>query len=244
VVSCAGWTDVDGAEAGAQAQLGAMAVNASAARVLAVQCRAAGARLLHLSTDYVFDGRAGTPYVEGAPPRPTSVYGASKAAGEWAVLAAGGQVVRTAWLHDGDRGRSFVATMAALARQGRTAAVVADQTGQPTWVRPLAERLVALGARPDLAGPRVLHATCGGQATRHALACEVYRLCGADPALVTPTSSTATGAARPAYSVLADTRSAALGLGPMPPWTKALAAALGGSEDGRPTDAPSVEAGR
>jgi dTDP-4-dehydrorhamnose reductase len=231
VVSCAAWTDVDAAESSPAAQRAAMAVNARAAGRLAVACRAAGARILHLSTDYVFDGTASTPYREDAPPRPASVYGATKLAGEWAVLAAGGQVVRTAWLHDGDRGRSFVATMAARARAGRTAVVVADQTGQPTWVRPLAERLVAIGTLPDRPrAPRVLHATCTGQTTWYALAREVYRLCGADPELVAPTTSAAIAttrpAPRPAYAVLADSRTAGLGLAPMPHWLDALAAAV------------------
>jgi dTDP-4-dehydrorhamnose reductase len=186
--------------------------------------------MLHLSTDYVFDGTAAEPYREDAQPRPASVYGASKLAGERAVLSAGGRVVRTAWLHDGPRGRSFAATMAALATAGRPAAVVADQTGQPTWVGPLAERLVALGTLADWQRtPGILHATCTGQTTWYCLAREVYRLCGADLELVGPTSAAAVAATRPAprpaYAVLADTRTAALGLDPMPNWLDALAAA-------------------
>ena len=142
VVSCAGWTDVDGAEDAPSPRSMAMRVNADGVGRLAVACRFAGARLLHVSTDYVFDGAARMPYVEDAQAHPLSGYGVSKLAGEWSVLAEGGCVVRTAWLHDGAHGRSFVATMAARARAGEPARVVHDQVGQPTWVRPLARRLI------------------------------------------------------------------------------------------------------
>ncbi len=226
VVCCAAWTDVDGAEAHEAA---AAAVNGRGVASLAGACADAGVRLLHVSTDYVFDGSADRPYAEEALPAPVTAYGRTKLAGEGAVTAWGGTVVRTAWLHDGPRGRSFVATMGARALSGEPSVVVADQRGQPTWVRPLAERLVALGGVPGPLPP-VLHATCAGETTWYDLAREVYRLSGADPGLVTPTTTAAVArpARRPAYSVLADTRSGALGLPPMPGWQPALTRAMEG----------------
>ena len=111
--------------------------------------------------------------------------------------------------------------------------MVDDQVGQPTWVRPLAERLVALGVASDAAGRRpsgILHLASAGQTTWFGLARAVYGRCGADPDLVVPTTSAVMAltrpAARPAYSVLADTRSAAYGIEPMPDWRQALAVSL------------------
>ncbi len=232
VVSCAAWTDVDGAQDAATGHAAA-AVNTAGAGRLAVAVASCGARLLHLSTDYVFDGAAAQPYAEDADPAPLSVYGATKRAGELLVLAAGGCVVRSAWLHDGARGRSFVATMAGRAAAAEPVEVVDDQVGQPTWVRPLAERLVALGVAVDGAGrppDGIVHLASAGRTSWYGLAREVYRLSGADPALVSATTAAALAptrpAPRPAYSVLADTRSASFGLTPMPSWDAALADSL------------------
>jgi dTDP-4-dehydrorhamnose reductase len=239
VVSCAAYNDVDGAQDRGPGAAAAVAVNVDGIGRLAAAARDAGARLLHLSTDYVMDGTSPTPYREDAPTAPLQTYGASKLAGEVLVLDAGGAVVRTAWLHDGAAGRSFVATMTARARAGEPATVVADQVGQPTWVVPLAERLVALGSATDSDGHPpggVLHLVGAGAASRFDLARSVYTLCGADPGLVSRTTREETEARaategrtvapRPAYSVLADTRSAVYGLEPMPAWDAMLADSL------------------
>ena len=128
VVNCAAWTDVDGAEADEAA---ALECNGVAPGLLAESANAVGARLIHISTDYVFDGSSTRPYVESDPTGPRSAYGRTKLAGERAVQAAGGPhaIARTAWLF-GTGGRNFVATMLSLAADGREAvSVVSDQVG-------------------------------------------------------------------------------------------------------------------
>ncbi|GHC51217.1 dTDP-4-dehydrorhamnose reductase [Streptomyces cinnamoneus] len=221
VVNCAAWTDVDGAEAH---EAGALAVNATAVRALARACRHTGARLLHVSTDYVFDGTGRTPYAENVRPAPRTAYGRTKLAGERAALTghpAGATVVRTAWLY-GAAGRTFVGTMTERARAGEQVRVVDDQHGQPTWARDVAARLLALGTGP--ARPGILHATAGGRTTWYELAREVYRLAGADPALVTPIGSADLNrpAPRPAWSVLGHEGWHATGLSPLRHWRTAL----------------------
>ncbi len=134
MVNAAAWTDVDGAETATRRRI---AVNGDGAALLADACRATGARMIHLSTDYVFPGTASAPYPEDAPTEPVNAYGRSKLAGERAVLAAGGTVVRTAWLY-GAHGPNFVATMLRLAGVRDTVDVVDDQRGQPTWSYALA----------------------------------------------------------------------------------------------------------
>jgi len=229
VINAAAYTDVDGAEGDAPR---AVAVNGTAAGHLAAACRAAGARLVHVSTDYVFSGDAARPYPEDAPTGPVNVYGRSKLAGERAVLEGlpdAGYVVRTAWLY-GRHGRSFVGTMLRLAEEGGAVDVVDDAYGQPTWTRPLAARLVDLGlaALAGSARPQVYHCAAAGQASRYELARAVFALAGFDPARVRPTSSAhaARPARRPAYSVLGHERWAAAGLPPMEHWRDMLAQAM------------------
>jgi dTDP-4-dehydrorhamnose reductase len=223
VVNAAGWTDVDGAETRFDE---AYAVNGTAVGVLAAACAKAGVRLLHPSTDYVFAGDAGTPYPEDAPTDPINAYGRSKLAGEQAALAAGGYVVRTAWLY-GAHGSNFVATMLRLAATHDTVDVVDDQRGQPTWSYALAERLADLGARRD-APPGVYHGTAAGQTTWYGLARVVFAGAGLDPDRVRPTTSDRfpRPARRPAYSVLGHDRWAVAGLPAMADWRAMLDAAL------------------
>ncbi|MBO0868677.1 MAG: dTDP-4-dehydrorhamnose reductase [Micromonosporaceae bacterium] len=229
VVNAAAWTDVDGAES---RESDATALNGTAVAGLATACAASGARLIQLSTDYVFRGDSARPYPEDAPTDPINAYGRSKLAGELAVLRAlpeTGYVVRTAWLY-GAHGRNFVTTMLRLSGQRETVEVVDDQRGQPTWSVALAGQLVAL-ARAALAGRApagVYHGTASGQTTWYGLARAVFAGAGLDPDRVRPTTSDRypRPAPRPAYSVLGHGRWAAVGLAPQPAWEEQLAAAL------------------
>lgn len=231
VVNAAAWTDVDGAESD---EGGAAAVNAEGPRLLARACHREGARLLHVSTDYVFDGSvSGDPaeapaWREDAPTAPRSAYGRTKLAGEQGVLAEapdGGYVVRTAWLY-GEHGRNFVRTMIGLEASRPTVDVVDDQWGQPTWSRDLAARLIALGEAEAPAG--IYHAASAGRTTWFGLARAVFAAVGADPDRVRRTSSAAFArpAPRPAFSVLGQERLAAAGIAPMPRWDNALTEAM------------------
>jgi dTDP-4-dehydrorhamnose reductase len=229
VINAAAWTDVDGAETGEAA---ATAVNGGAVGHLATACAAAGAVLIHPSTDYVFAGDAGSPYPEDAPTDPVNAYGRSKLAGERAIAAVlpqAGYIVRTAWLY-GRGGRNFVSTMLRLAGEREHLDVVDDQRGQPTWARPLAVRLVELAtaAVEGRAPAGVYHGTASGETTWYGLAREIFRLRGLDPERVRPVSSSAfpRPARRPAYSVLGHDGWARAGLGPLAHWRDMLATAL------------------
>ncbi|MEU3247988.1 MULTISPECIES: dTDP-4-dehydrorhamnose reductase [unclassified Streptomyces] len=226
VVNCAAWTDVDGAE---RAEAAATAVNGTGVRHLALACRRTGARLLHVSSDYVLPGTGTEPCPESAPTGPVNAYGRSKLAGERAVaelLPDTGYIVRTAWLY-GEHGPNFVSTVLALAARRDTVDVVDDQYGQPTWTHDLAGLLVALG-RAGGAEPGVYHATAAGRTTWYGLARAAYELSGLDPDRVRPTTSAAFArpARRPASSVLGHARRAAAGLPGLPHWRTSLAEAL------------------
>ncbi|MEU7893458.1 dTDP-4-dehydrorhamnose reductase [Nonomuraea sp. NPDC049152] len=214
VVNCAAWTAVDEAES---REAEALAINGHAVAVLADACSWAGARLIHLSTDYVFDGRSRVPYREDDQPGPVNAYGRTKLAGE--LAAAGHYVVRTAWLY-GAHGPNFVRTMIRSAAERDTVDVVNDQRGQPTWTVDLAAFLVRI-ARSDLM-PGVYHGTSSGETTWYGLAREVFTLLGADPDRVRPVPSSRfpRPAPRPSSSVLANTRCE-----PIRHWRTALHAA-------------------
>ncbi len=225
VVNCAAWTAVDDAEAH---ESEALAVNGRGAANLAAACAAVGARLVQMSTDYVFDGRGRRPYAEDASPAPRSAYGRSKLAGERAVLGelpGTGYVLRTAWLY-GAHGPNFVRTMIRLQRQRPAVDVVDDQHGQPTWTADVAGQIIAL--MRSGAAPGIYHATSSGQTTWCGLAREIFALIGADPASV---RAIATGAldrpaARPANSILGHDRWARAGIAPIGDWRAALRTAI------------------
>ncbi|NUS25339.1 MAG: dTDP-4-dehydrorhamnose reductase [Streptomyces sp.] len=227
VVNCAAWTAVDDAES---QEKDALRINGDGPAHLAAACAATGAVLLHVSTDYVFPGDATTPYAEDAPTGPRSAYGRTKLAGERAVLGIErGYVVRTAWLY-GTGGPNFVRTMIKLEGVKDTLDVVDDQRGQPTWSADLAGLLYDLG-RGALAGTApagVYHGTSSGETTWYGLTREIFRLLGADPDRVRPTTSEAfvRPAPRPAYSVLGHDRFAAAGLTPLRDWRTALTEAF------------------
>ncbi|GHH00448.1 dTDP-4-dehydrorhamnose reductase [Streptomyces lanatus] len=223
LVNCAAYTAVDDAEKDEEQ---ALRVNGDGPRLLARACAAHGARLIQISTDYVFAGDARTPYAEDGPLAPRTAYGRTKLAGEQSVsdeLPDASAIIRTAWLY-GVHGRSFVRTMIDLEARLDTVDVVNDQRGQPTWSADLAALIADVGH--DVTG--VLHATNSGEATWYDLAREVFQLLGADPDRVRPVTSEAfpRPAPRPAYSVLAHSRRQRLGLAPARDWRTALHEAL------------------
>ena len=223
VINTAAYTAVDDAESNEDA---AWEINARGAKNVAEACAESGVRLIHVSTDYVFNGRASGPYSEDADTDPQSAYGRSKLGGELAVLAAhpaGASIARTAWLY-GAGGPSFVATMLAKARAGAPVNVVTDQMGQPTWTGDLAGRIRLLFDVP----PGVYHATNSGACSWWELAVAVYEEAGVPTSLVSQTTSDAfvRPAPRPANSVLGDEAAQSAGLPAMPSWRDALATAL------------------
>jgi dTDP-4-dehydrorhamnose reductase len=221
VVNCAAYTAVDAAEADEAA---ADAVNGLGAANVAAATGTA--RLLHLSTDYVFDGTASDPYPEDAHPAPRSAYGRTKLHGERAVLQnPQAYVIRTAWLY-GAAGNNFVKTMLRLEGTHETVSVVEDQVGQPTWSRDLAAQLILLGE--STAAPGIYHGTNAGQISWFEFTRRIFELIGADPTRVLPTTSDQfpRPAPRPAYSVLGHERWAEQGLPAMRSWDEALVEAM------------------
>jgi dTDP-4-dehydrorhamnose reductase len=236
VVNCAAWTAVDAAE---EHEAQALAVNGRGAGNLAAACGGAGAVLVHLSTDYVFDGRAHAPYAEDAPTAPAGAYGRTKLAGEQAVRAAlpdASYIVRTAWLY-GAHGKNFVKTMLRLAGNGTAPGVVADQHGQPTWTADVAAQVYTLIDKS--APPGTYHATSSGQTTWFAFAEEIFNLFqsqgrdqgqgqteDSERVRLTPRAITTadypTPAKRPAYSVLGHDAWHAAGIAPISDWKDAL----------------------
>lgn len=230
VINCAAYTDVDGAETD---QARAYAVNATGPEHLARACARTGAHLIHVSTDYVFngefDGSGPRPYEPDDPTGPQGVYAQSKLAGERAVVAALPEavVVRTAWVYTGGVDRSdFVAVMQRLAAKDGPIKVVDDQTGSPTYAADLAAALLELADSPVRG--RVLHAANEGVVSRFEQARAVFEESGADPQRVTPWTSDEfpRPAERPSYSALSGRSWAAAGLTPLRPWRPALTAAL------------------
>ncbi|ARJ06010.1 dTDP-4-dehydrorhamnose reductase [Humibacter sp. BT305] len=221
VFNCAAYTKVDAAETDEDA---AYAVNATGAATLALATAANDAALIQVSTDYVFQGDATSPYSEDEPRDPLNAYGRTKAAGEEAVLRlnpARGYVVRTAWLYGAD-GPNFPATMLRLGRERDTVSVVDDQVGQPTWTADLARQLVLLADSGAPAG--IYHGTNAGTASWFEFAQATFQEAGLSPDKVEPTDSSqfVRPAPRPAYSVLGHDAWSRAGLAPMRDWRAAL----------------------
>ena len=225
-LNCAAWTDVDGAESHREQ---AHAVNAYGAGNLARAAAQAGVPLVHVSTDYVFDGEAcvgptGTPrpYLESDPTAPRSVYGESKLAGELQVLAASPRhaVVRSSWLF-GIGGRNFAETMLTLAADREAVQVVTDQVGCPTWTGHLAPALLGLIER-DVNG--LVHLAGGGLVSWNGFAAEIFRQAEVDCRVEEATTAQmARPAPRPAWSALESERDDVL---PLPPWQDGVAGYL------------------
>lgn len=225
VINAAAYTKVDDAESH---EAEALAINGSGAGNLAAAAAAVGASLVQVSTDYVFDGNATSPYAEDTPLAPVSAYGRTKAAGERAALENNPDrtyIVRTAWLY-GQHGPNFAKTMLRLAAERDTVDVVNDQVGQPTWTVDLAAQIVAMLDAGAPAG--IYHGTNSGKASWFDFAQAVFLLGGFDPDRVKPTDSSSfvRPAPRPSYSVLGHDAWRAAGLEPMRNWRDALAAAF------------------
>jgi dTDP-4-dehydrorhamnose reductase len=226
IINTAAWTDVDGAEISESA---AYAVNALGPQNLAIAASRGSARLVQVSTDYVFSGKGATPWSVDAEHDPQSVYGATKSKGEKLVLGrypTGSYVVRTAWLYSEER-KNFAKTMTKLALNGLgEVRVVNDQVGQPTFTGDLAKQIIKLVLPYSPIG--TYHGTNGGRATWFEFAQEIFKLAGADVSRVVPVSSREypRPAMRPSYSVLSHAAWAKTSVEPMRDWRIALTEAM------------------
>jgi dTDP-4-dehydrorhamnose reductase len=245
VVNCAAYTAVERAEMEPEQ---AYKINTAGVKTLAEAARRFGARLIHISTDYVFDGSAQRPYTEVDTPNPQSVYGRTKLAGEQAVRASGANaaIVRTSWLYS-EFGNNFVKSMLRLGASGGEVNVVNDQTGSPTYAGDLAHAIIAL-ARHRTGGMdetgtglgsvatgvdfEIYHYCNAGVVSRYEFAREIFRLSGYNPARARPLSSaeyqamSGAQAPRPHYSALDTTKiTAHLGL-EIPRWEDSLRVCL------------------
>lgn len=218
IIHAAAYTDVDGAER--EPDL-AMMVNAKGTEQIARAAVRLGARLIYISTDYVFDGKQQIPYREEDSPHPINRYGFSKWKGEQAVLASGAKalVIRTAWLY-GSVGRNFVKSIMQVAQREPVLKVVNDQSGCPTYAEDLAAAVASL-ARADVEG--VIHVTNRGECTWYEFAQAIVREMGASCSVIPITTKQAGRLARrPSYSVLSPDRLASRGFA-LPEWSQALA---------------------
>jgi dTDP-4-dehydrorhamnose reductase len=219
VVNCAAWTDVEGAE---DAEQEATAVNAGGAANVAAAAEAVKAKVVYVSTDFVFDGEKGEPYVESDEPAPLSAYGRGKLAGEAATAAANPRhfVVRSAWLF-GPGGGNFVDTMLQLAADAGEVVVVRDQVGSPTYTGHLAEGIVRLIEGEDYG---IHHIAAAGQCSRYELARDVFDQAHVEcDVLSATTDMMQSKARRPLYSVLASQRHPGIRL---PHWRDGVASHL------------------
>jgi len=217
LVNCAAFTQVDRCEA--ERDL-ALAINGTAVGWLAEACDSVGARLVQISTDYVFDGTATRPYREDDPANPMSVYGQSKLLGEQMAARCHRHVIaRTSWLYDA-WGKNFLNTMVEAAAKRRSLKVVDDQRGAPTTCRALARQLKVAA---EQAWQGTVHTTCHGETTWFGFAKAIFEAKGIIADLrPCPTSEYPTPARRPAYSLLDGARRARLGADLMPDWRDAL----------------------
>jgi dTDP-4-dehydrorhamnose reductase len=218
VFHCAAWTDVDGCTRDPGR---AMRINGEATAHVTAACRAVGARLIYLSTDYVFAGDLERPYDEADTPRPLNPYGASKLAGERAVADLPNHViVRTQWLY-GPGGKNFIATIVRAARTRGQLRVVADEWGSPTYARDLAAGLWQL-VQTDATG--IVHLTNSQICSWYELAIYATGVAGVEVA-IEPISARDwdSPTVRPGYSPLGGRRWRELGLAPLRPWPEAVA---------------------
>ena len=232
IINAAAYTAVDKAES--EPEL-AMTVNGVAPGVIAEEARKIGAGIIHYSTDYVFDGKATSPYKEEDPTCPLSVYGKSKLAGENAVLQAGIAhiIIRAGWVYS-MRSSNFLLTMQKLVQTKKQIKVVDDQIGGPTWARSIAEgttRILERGLKGGATTPQVFtgsgvfHMTCGGETSWFGFANKIFELSGLSEnteLIPIPTTDYTTPAVRPQYSLLSNRKLKQIFYYEMPHWQNAL----------------------
>ena len=226
VVNCAAYTAVDDAESNADL---AFSINSDGAANLATACRNSKAKLIQISTDYVFSGLSKIPYSETDETDPKSIYGASKLSGEKAVseiLPDNHYIVRTAWLY-GKHGNHFGKTMLKLSKTNETLNVVCDQVGQPTWTKDLSLKLIELVENQLPCG--IYHGTASGQVSWYHFAQEIFKMAGLDASRIKPivSSQFSRPASRPAYSVLGHDSFVKNGISPIRNWKVGLEEAFG-----------------
>ncbi len=224
IVNCAAYTAVDRAE---EEKMLCAAVNTDAVKNLAMAADANGAKIIHISTDYVFDGTNHRPYRESDKVNPISQYGATKRKGETLLLALAPQaiIIRTAWLYSA-HGNNFVKTMLRLADSQPEIKVVCDQIGTPTFARDLARAVVKVLQSHQWV-PGIYHFTDEGAASWYDFAKAIFRIAGKDVKVTPiPTEDYPTPASRPSYSILDRTRIKATYGIEIPHWEEALADCL------------------
>jgi dTDP-4-dehydrorhamnose reductase len=219
VINAAAYNDVDGAETTEEV---AFAINGAAPGFLAEAAAGVGASIVHVSTDYVFDGTKGAPYTEEDVPNPLSVYARSKYEGERRVLDSGASacILRTAWLY-GHHGKNFVKAILAAAAKGGPLKVVADQVGSPTATADLAEAIAGLIETPARG---LFHVANAGACSRFEFARAIVR--GSTEVLPITTTEADRPARRPVNSALSSVRWRESGLPPLRSWQSALSAFL------------------
>ena len=232
VINCAAYTAVDAAE---DNEVEAHRINAIGPGVLTEVCMRSDARLLHISTDYVFDGQSNSPCKPTDSPNPTGAYGRTKLAGERAVGSASDTalILRTAWLY-GPAGRNFVSTMIRLMNERSLVTIVNDQHGSPTYTRDLAKTIRKIVETTPEAGG-IYHYTGAGETTWYGFACEIYQQARSRGLITSvcdlqPTTTEAYGAKaqRPAYSSLDCTTTESVFGIQLRDWRTALDEYLGG----------------
>lgn len=224
IVNCAAYTAVDRAE---EEKMLCAAVNTDAVKNLAMAADANGAKIIHISTDYVFDGTNHRPYRESDKVNPISQYGTTKRKGETLLLALAPQaiIIRTAWLYSA-HGKNFVKTMLRLADSQPEIKVVCDQIGTPTFARDLARAVVKVLQSHQWV-PGIYHFTDEGAASWYDFAKAIFRIAGKDVKVTPiPTEDYPTPASRPSYSILDRTRIKATYGIEIPHWEEALADCL------------------
>jgi dTDP-4-dehydrorhamnose reductase len=221
MINCAAWTNVDGAE---ESYDHAKELNEVAVRNIAEIALVNSCSVIHISTDYVFDGLSSAAYDENSPVKPVNKYGESKLLGENVLVSTlpnNSYVIRTSWLY-GISGRNFVKTMAAKALKSEAANVVDDQVGSPTSARDLARAILAIIEKAP--APGLYHYSNSGSCSWFELARAIFSKVGVDPALVLPikTASLNVKATRPHYSLLSKEKWRSANLSVIPEWEEAL----------------------
>lgn len=223
VVNATAWTNVPGAESSPEE---ANRLNAEAVGDLASACREIDSNLVHISTDYVFDGLKSIPYSEEDATLPLNAYGASKLAGEKAIAQSGIEnfyIIRTSWLYS-RFGKNFVKTITSKALKGESASITDDQFGSPTFAGDLAKGIASLII--SSAKPGTYHFSNSGVTNWFEFGQAIYQLCGVDKSLVSKRSTEPTELKRPAYSPLALTKWEKAGLPNIRNWNEALVGEL------------------